>query len=181
MTSKLTFLLLFGLTYLTCLGQRQADLTKFVKTAAVAGGAISDIDTLSEILRNKFIIIANDSSSKTHKDIQNFFEDYKTSEENKEYNIYPKKIGKQNVTVQYIDYSTNYGWVGQTMDSVFNSSTLTALVFIPAFDEFHKGQSVNTICFKATLEIYSETKLDSKKDYKREENITDLKMVDFGN
>ena len=65
------------------------------------------------------------------------------------------------------------------MDSVFNSSKLTALILIPAFDNLHKGQAVNTICFKATLEIYSEANINSKKDYKREEKIVDLKKIDF--
>ncbi|MEO6832575.1 MAG: hypothetical protein ABI378_08975 [Chitinophagaceae bacterium] len=171
--------MLFSLSCFSTFGQKQADLTKFVRNAAVANVAISDIDNLTQILRNRFVVIANDTTTEVHKNIQIFFEGYKISSDNREYNVYPKEINKKNVTIQYIDYATNYGWVGETKDSVFNSSTLIALIFIPAFDQVHKGQVINTICFKATLEIYSEGKLDSKKDYKRKEKIVALEMIEL--
>jgi hypothetical protein len=179
MKTKPTIILLFILTSLTCLAQRQADLRKFVKIPDNAAGPISEIDSISKTLTNKFIAIANDSKSTTHKDIQSFFEDYKQNEENTEYNIYPKTIKKEHLTIQFTDYSDNHGWVGQAADSVFNTSRLTVLIFIPAIDNLHKGKAVNTICFKMTYEIYTESNMKTDKDYKKVEKIIELKKIDF--
>ncbi len=179
MRTKPTIILILILTSLTCLAQRQADLYKFVKIPDNAAGLKSEIDSLSKIVSTKFIDIANDTKSTTHKDIQSFFDDYKESEENAEFNIYPKTIKKEHLTIQFIDYSYNHGWVGQAADSVFNNSRLTVLIIIPAFDNLHKGQAVNTICFKLTLDIYTESNMKTDKDYKREEKIIELKKIDF--
>lgn len=179
MRTKSTFILLFILTSVTCLAQRHADLRNFAKIPDNAIGPISEIDSISKILTNKFIAIANDSKSATHKDIQSFFDDYRLSDENVEFNVYPKTIKKEHFTIQFIDYSDNHDWVGQAADSVFNKSKLTVLILIPAFDNLHKGQAVNTICFKVTLEIYTESNMQTDKDYKREEKITEIKRIDL--
>lgn len=179
MRTNSAIILILVLTSLTGLAQRQADLTKFVKVVDMAFGPISEIDSISEILTNKFIFIANDTKTETHKDIQYFFESYKISADNVEYNIYPTTIRKEHLTIQYFDYSDSYGWIGQTADSVFHSSTLTSLIFIPVFENIHKGQNINTICFKVTLQIYTEAKLNSDKDYKREEKIIELRKNDL--
>jgi hypothetical protein len=179
MRAKLTIILLLILTSLNCLAQQQADLKKFVKISDNATGTISEIDSICKVLTTKFIAIANDLKSTTHKDIQSFFDDYRQSDENTEFNIYPKTIKKEHLTIQFIDYSDNHGWVGQASDSVFNSSTLTVLIFIPAFDNLGKGEAVNNICFKMTLEIYTESNMKTDKDYKREEKITEIKKVNL--
>ena len=177
MKTQSTILFLLLLTSLTSQGQRQADLNKFVKISDNAGGAIDEIDTLTQILTTKFLKVANDIKTKTHKDIQDFFWTYKLGSENKEINFYPKTLKKEHLTIQYIDYSTNHGFVGQAADSAFNQSELTALILIPAFDIFHKGEGVSTICFKATLRVYTESAINSDNDYKREEKLTELKMI----
>jgi hypothetical protein len=179
MRTKPTIILLLILTSLTCLAQRQADLKKFVKIPDNATIARSEIDSMSKIASTKFIGIANDIKSTTHKDIQSFFDDYKLNHENTEHNIYPKTIKKEHLTIQFINYSDNHGRVGQAADSVFNTSRLTVLIFIPAFDNLHKGQAVNTICFEMTLEIYRESNMKTDKDYKRDEKIIVLKKMDF--
>lgn len=180
MTNKSTSLLIIIL--LICFsskGQQQANLTAFVKLPVSAISTIDEIDTLSKILITKFLITANDNKSISHKEIQSFFEDFKSSDENTENNIYPAKLVKDQLTIQYIEYSTSYGFVGHGADSVFNQSELVALVFIPAFDIFHKGKGVNTICFKVSFRVYTESAIDSDKDYKREEKLMEVKMLDL--
>jgi hypothetical protein len=179
MRNQSTLILLFILSSLNCLAQRQADLRQFTKIPDNAIGAISEIDSISKMLTNKFIAIANDNKSATHKDIQSYFDNYRLNDENVEFNVYPKTIKKEHFTIQVIDYSDNHGWVGQAADSVFNKSELTVLIIIPAFDNIHKGQAVNTICFKVTLSIYTESNMQTNKVYKREEKITELKKVDL--
>jgi hypothetical protein len=78
-----------------------------------------------------------------------------------------------------LDYEYNYGWVGEGADSAYNSETLTALVIIPAIDNFHKGEAVNTICFKVTLDLYSEAAINSTKEYKKKEKITSIRKLGF--
>lgn len=60
---KLKFaILLLGISIsLASLAQRQSDLTKFVKISDNAAGAISQIDSLSQMLAKRFIGIANNS------------------------------------------------------------------------------------------------------------------------
>lgn len=177
MRAKWTIIFLFFMVNITCLAQRETNLTNFVKNEENASGSISEIDSISKILINKFIIIANDSNTETHKDIRSFFEDYKQSDENTEANIYPAVIRKEHLTMQFIDYSNNYGWVAQRADSVYNTSRLSVLIFIPAFDNFHKGLAINTICFKMTFEIYTESNMETGKEYKKEEKIIELTHV----
>lgn len=176
---KILIIFLFILTRITCLAQRQADLKKFVKIQDNAVGQIFKIDSISKILTTKFIAIANDSKSTTHKEIQSFFDDYKQNDENTKYNIYPETIKKEHLTIQFIDYTDNHGWVGQATDSVFNKSRLIILIFIPALENLHKGLAVNTICFKMTYEIYTESNVKTEKHYKNEEKIIELKKINL--
>jgi hypothetical protein len=159
--------------------QRQSDLTKFVKISDHAAGTISQIDSLSQILGKRFIGIANNVHSETHREIQSFFKKFKGAKENDSYNIYPERLNQNHLTIQYINYSYHYGWAGQGVDSVFNKAVLTALIFIPAFDIFNKGAAVNTICFKVTMELYSEGETKSNKNYKNKEKIVAIKHIEI--
>jgi len=157
--------------------QRQADLTKFVKIPDAASGVIEDIDSVSSVLERKFVEKANDSGSVTHQEIQSFFRDYKQDGQNVENNNYPETITQTDLGIQFIDYASNYGWVGHAADSVFNTSRLTALIVIPAFDNLRKGQVVNTISFKMTVTLYTESDLNTHKIYKRQERVLELKQL----
>jgi len=178
---KLKFaILLLGISIsLASLAQRQSDLTKFVKISDNAAGAISQIDSLSQMLAKRFIGIANNVHSETHREIQSFFKKFKGTKENDSHHVYPEILNKSHLTIQYINYSYHYGWAGQGVDSVFNTSTLTALILIPAFDIFNKGAGVNTICFKVTLELYSEGETKSNKNYKNKEKIVAIKQIEI--
>ena len=180
MKNIIVFILFFCSTTQVSLAQRKADLNQFAKNKDIAAGPISDIDSLSKILTKKFIHIANDTTTKTHKDIQDFFESYRGNPIDTQNYIYPKNIQAKHLTIQFLNYTYAYGFVGETMDSAFNSTVLDALVLIPAFDDFHKGTAVNTLCFKVTLEMYSEGNLTTNKDYKREDKITKIKLIDMG-
>lgn len=137
------------------------------------------IDTLVQIMTNEFITIANDENSKTHKQIQSVFEDYKLNNQNAEYNYYPEVIKPEHLTIQYVDYSMNYGWIGQAADSVYNVERLTALIFIPAFDNVHKGQVLNTMCFKMTIEVYEEANMLSNENYRIDRKIIELEKIEI--
>lgn len=179
MKTKSTILLLLILASLSCFAQQEADLKKFVKIPDLAEGAIYEIDSISLILVSIFIDSANNHNSTIHKDIQSFFDDFKLAKENNRDNVYPTILKSEHLSSQFLDYSNNYGWVGQTADSVFNTSRLTILLAIPAFDNFHKGQAVNTICFKMAVDMYTESDLKTDKVYKRNLNIIELKKIEF--
>ena len=163
------------------LNQGQADLTKFVKIKDNSSGAISEIDSLSNILLDKFVVVANDSQSITHKKIQDFFNLYRLEDNNSEDFIYPTIIKKEHLTIQYVNYSSSYGFIGREADSVFNSTELTSLIIIPLFERHHKGESVDCICFKVTFDIYEESNMKLKKDYKHEEKISEIKEINLDN
>jgi len=161
------------------LNQGQADLTKFVKIKDNSSGAISEIDSLSKILLDKFVVVANDSLSLTHKKIQDFFNDYRLDDNNSEDFIYPSIIKKEHLTIQYVNYSSNYGFIGSDADSVFNSIELTSLIIIPLFERHHKGESVDCICFKVKFDIYEESNMKLNKNYKHEEKISEIKEINL--
>lgn len=175
MKIKSLITILFLLIDITSSAQKQLNLKKFVKMQDKASGTIADIGVISKILTTKFIAIANDTNAIIHEDIQSFFDDYKLNEDNVENNIYPIIMNKEHLSIQPIDYSNNYGWVGQGADSTFNDSRLTALIIIPAFDNIHKGEIVNTIIFKMTMVLYTESDMKTNKEYKRQERIVELK------
>ncbi|MFI5221395.1 MAG: hypothetical protein ACHQK8_03645 [Bacteroidia bacterium] len=155
------------------------DSTKSFKITDEGFRDVEEIDTLRQILIKKFLVIANNSKSNTHHEIEEFFDDMNIEDGGQVQDNSPEILSKEKLSFQCLDYSFNYGWVGEGADSVFNSSELTALILIPASNEVHKGNVVNTICFKVRLDIYTESGIDAKTDYKREEKIVLLKKIDL--
>ena len=149
----------------------QADLTKFVKVPDMAAGPISELESISNIMIDKFVNLANDEKSEPHKEIQSFFNDYKINHENVEHNIYPEIIEKEHLTIHYLEYFSNHGFVGQSDEKIFNAKSLTLLITIPAIDNFRKGQGISTLTFKMLLEINTESNLKTNKEINREEKI----------
>jgi hypothetical protein len=169
----------FFLTQLTVFSQQQADLTNFVKAKDKGLSQKAEIDSLIKLLADKFIVIANDHNSKTHKTIQNNFRDYKINDDNKENNYYPEFLTPQHLTIQFIKYSNNYGLTGERRDTLFTNSVLTALVLIPAFDNIHKGQVIENISFKVSFKVSHSTDANKKTTIKNVAEIIDIHEVEI--
>lgn len=179
MKLKVAFFLIFVFVSITMNAQIQTNLTNFVKVKDIALATNAEIDTLCGKIAEKFLIISNNNKSEIYSTIQDFFNDYIQNSENEEANIYPKVLKKKHLTVQFLNYENSYGWIGKGVDSVSNTSRLTALILIPAFDNIHKVQIVNTICFKAVFETISKTNLISQKDFMYSEKFVELKRINF--
>lgn len=156
--------------------QHQSILKNYVRNSEVANVISSEIDSLKEKMADRFLSLANDTSSQIQKEIQLFFDDFKTKE-NLDHYVYPIKLEEKHLYIQQVNFTSNYGWIGTKADSAFYSQELTALIIIPGIENLRKGQSVNSICFKMTIDFYSERNLRTEKAYHEEEKIIELRQL----
>jgi hypothetical protein len=148
-------LLLLGVT--DCLGQTTPNFKPFTRNTSYAAANESAVKELLDTTVRKFLLIANDAKSALHKTIQDEFASGRETDRLESYN-YPKKLGKNHLTVQFLNWTEVHGIYGN--DSAWSNETLTAMVFIPVMTEEQKGSSVSNLCFKTDLEISTLDKLD---------------------
>lgn len=140
-----------------CCAQTTPNFKPYTRNSSFAAANESAVKALLDTTVNKFILVANDTKSVLHKTIQGEFANSMQTDRLASY-VYPKKIKKNNLTVQFLDWTEVHGLYGN--DSAWSTETFTAIVFIPLMIEEQKGNSINNLCFKTELEISSLDKLD---------------------
>jgi hypothetical protein len=131
------------------------------------------VKNLLDTTVKKFLLIANDTTSNVYKSVQSAFDDAKITDHLQSY-IYPKTLRKNNITVQFVNWSQENGLLGE--DSVWDSESLDAMIFIPVMFGDQHGETIMNLCFTAELNIYTESKTDIEGISKTTFNI---KKVDF--
>ena len=136
-------------------GQTSADLKKVIKNEAIATETQNEINRLNLLLSNYFLKQANNSKGDIHKQIQDFFADFKINGRNINQYNYPTILDKSNLTISVTSYDNSYELLPKESDTTLlegnRSNVLTAIVTIPIFDNYHRGYSLNSITFICTL------------------------------
>lgn len=145
--------LLFSLTIAN--GQTTATLIKLIKSEADATDCQKEINRLQKLLTQKFLTKANNKKEKTHKQIQDFFSDFKLNDINLSHYNYPAKLDKTNLTISIIGYDNNWGLLPKSGDTSllegYGNQKLNAIITIPIFDSYNRGYSLNSITFFCIL------------------------------
>jgi hypothetical protein len=146
--------------------------TKNLELAKANEGALRE---LLDTTLNRFLSIANDSTSDVHKSIQSEFDFANHTGRLQSYR-YPKKLKKNHIIIQFVSWSNENGILGE--DSAWRSESLDAIIFIPVMYEDPHGQSAINLCFTTKLDIYIESKIQDGKSEKPRTSLT-INKIDF--
>lgn len=135
----------------TCSGQPGLNFKPYTINNNLALANEDEAKQLLEISIKKFLLIANDTTSKLNYKIQSSFAELRAQDHLHSY-IYPKKLSKECISTQFIDWTALNGLDGAP-DRAWNTEIFTTLIFVPLMIEEPKGNSVLHLCFKTELEI----------------------------
>ncbi|MBL0145116.1 MAG: hypothetical protein IPP48_04535 [Chitinophagaceae bacterium] len=154
--NRCLFLIMFGcLCFETVRGQQVAVLDEINKSKNSAKLHKKKIASLQSVLIRQFLIQANSSTSKLNKQIHSFIDTYKKSGRNNEFYKYPQRLKKSNLSLLVKDFDINWGILPSSSDTSnlegYGNSTLTVIISIPLYDNYHRGEAINSISFLCTL------------------------------